>query len=75
VKNSNSGEKMKYLLQVNGMSCGGCVKSIQNALKKLDASSKTEVNLENKEVSVETNLEEIKVREAITLAGFDVAKN
>jgi copper chaperone len=66
---------MKHSLIVNGMSCGGCVKSIQNAVKKIDANSKTEVNLEKKQVSVESSLEEKRIREAIIQAGFEIAES
>lgn len=65
----------KIMLVVDGMSCEHCVKSIENALGKIDGVYDVEVSLEYKTVDVEfdetkTNFEEIK--EAIEDQGYDV---
>ncbi len=61
-------------INVDGMSCGHCVETIQNALGKMAGVNQVEVSLENKKVSVDfdenqTNLEEIKGK--IVEAGFE----
>ena len=40
-------------LKVEGMSCGGCVKSVTNVLSALPGVAKAEVSLENKSARVE----------------------
>lgn len=63
----------KVILQVEGMSCGHCVKSVEGAVK--EAGGKAKVSLETKSVEVEydagkANLEAIK--EAIEEQDYDV---
>jgi len=63
-------------LKVEGMTCGGCVKSIQNALGSRDGVSKAEANLEAKLVTIDFDPAVIQrpgLVEAIEDAGFDVA--
>jgi len=66
----------KVQLKVEGMTCGGCVKSIQNALSSRDGVAKAEANLEAKLVTVEFDpalIQRAGLVEAIEDAGFDVA--
>ena len=63
-------------LKVEGMTCGGCVKSIQNALGGRDGVSKAEANLDAKLVTIDFDPAVIQrpgLVEAIEDAGFDVA--
>jgi copper chaperone len=63
-------------LQVEGMTCGGCVKSIQNALTARDGVSEASADLDNATVTVDFDpaiIQEIAIRTAIEDAGFDVA--
>ncbi len=63
-------------LKVDGMTCGGCVKSIQNALSNRDGVSKAEADLDSKMVSIEFDAGVIQrdgLVKAIEDAGFDVA--
>jgi copper chaperone len=65
----------KIMLVVDGISCNHCVKSIEDALMKIDGIYDIEVSLEYKTVDIEfdetkTNLDEIK--EAIEDQGYDV---
>jgi copper chaperone len=60
-------------LQVEGMSCGHCVNSVEGALNKLGASGK--VDLANKSVTVdfdETKVTLEALKEAIEDQGYDV---
>jgi copper chaperone len=63
-------------LKVEGMTCGGCVKSIKNALGARAGVSNTEANLESKLVTIEFDPAVIQrdgLVQAIEDAGFDVA--
>ena len=60
-------------LNVQGMSCGHCVNSIQNALKDVGANGKAD--LSSKTVLVEYNEEKLsleKIKETIEEQGYDV---
>ncbi len=63
-------------LKVDGMTCGGCVKSIQNALNERDGISQATADLDSATVNVEFNdavIQEAAIKDAIEAAGFDVA--
>jgi copper chaperone len=62
-------------LKVDGMTCGGCVKSIQNALNEREGISNATADLESKSVKVEFDaavIQEAAIKDAIEAAGFDV---
>jgi copper chaperone len=63
-------------LKVDGMTCGGCVKSVQKALNAHDGVTEAVADLDN--ASVDVNFDPAKIQEAgikaaIEDAGFDVA--
>lgn len=60
-------------LQVEGMSCGNCVKSIESNVQAIDGVQAVSVSLENKQVTVEA-AENVKpaVVDTIESLGFDV---
>ncbi len=63
-------------LTVEGMTCGGCVKSIQNALQSRPGVSKAEADLASKRVAIDFDpalIQRDGLVEAIEEAGFDVA--
>lgn len=64
------------VLNINGMHCGGCVRSVTSAIKRVEGVKEVEVSLENETASVEfdkevTNLSEI--RTAVEEAGYKIA--
>lgn len=66
---------MQTTLNIDGMTCGGCVKSVTNALNQVEGVQNAEVSLENKSVKIDfddsqTDLDTLK--QAIEDAGFDV---
>ena len=66
----------QVILKVTGMTCGGCTKSIQNALNSRDGIANTTADLDSATVSVSFDPQKIQVasiRSAIEDAGFDVA--
>lgn len=64
---------MKKTIIIEGMSCGHCVKAVEDALKELDNISKVKVDLDNKKAEVEgENLNDELLKETIDEAGYDV---
>ena len=63
---------MKKKIMIEGMSCGHCVKHVQEALEGLCGVSSVEVNLAEKYAVVETTVEDSQLQEAIDDAGYDV---
>ena len=65
----------KVTLNVEGMSCGHCVKAVEGSVGALKGVSTVKVDLENKKVDVEFNQEEVTldtIKETIDDQGYDV---
>lgn len=60
--------------QVAGMTCGGCARSVSNAVHRLDPSAKVEVDLAAKRVTIASSLDESAFARAITEAGYKVSQ-
>jgi copper chaperone len=61
-------------IKVDGMSCGGCVKSVTGVLTALDGVAKAEVSLEQKQAVVEFDAAKVnraQLARVIEEAGFD----
>ena len=65
---------MKKQINIEGMSCGHCVKHVENALVEVKGVEKVEVNLQDKNAIVVLNQEvdDSKLKEAVEEAGYDV---
>jgi copper chaperone len=61
-----------YELQVEGMTCGGCVNSVKRSVQALDMAAKVDVDLASKKVRIETGADWDAVRSAIENAGYQV---
>lgn len=59
---------------VPDMDCGGCVRSITEAIHRLDPAAQVDANLETKLVTVGGTAEAKAYANAIEAAGFDVEK-
>ena len=62
-------------LNIKGMSCGGCVKSVTGVLQNISGVSKVEVSLEQNQASITYDPTQAKLAQfktAIEDAGFDV---
>ena len=67
---------VKQEFTVDGMSCGGCVKSVTGAISQLAGVSKVDVSLERKAAMVEYDGAAVTpalIVAAIEAAGFDAA--
>lgn len=62
-----------YELQVEGMSCGGCVRSVTKSVQTVDGNAKVEVDLASKTVRVDSQASLDEVRSAIADAGYPVS--
>ncbi|MEB0205536.1 heavy-metal-associated domain-containing protein [Pseudomonas sp. CCC3.1] len=58
--------------KVDGMTCGGCVRGVTNAIKRIDPDSTVDVDLATKTVKVESALAAKDIVGAIEGAGFEV---
>ncbi len=65
----------KITLNVEGMSCGHCVKAIEGSVGKLTGINLVKVNLDSGTVDVEYNLSEVTIdtiKETIDDQGYEV---
>lgn len=65
---------METIIKVEGMTCGHCKQSVEEALEKLDGVTSAAVDLEAGDVTVthEDNVTKEAMSEAIESQGFDV---
>lgn len=59
--------------KIEGMECSHCKASVEKAISGVEGVERVEVNLANGIASVSGNYNDDKVREAVTLAGFDIS--
>ena len=64
-----------YELNVTGMTCQGCVKSVTNALKNIDANANVQIDLVNSLVKIDSKASKDQLIVAIEDAGFNVKKD
>lgn len=63
------------IMNINGMTCQGCVSSVKNVLEKISGVNDADVSLENKQVTIQYDAEKTNVnqfKEAIMEAGFEI---
>ncbi len=63
------------ILNINGMTCMGCVNSIKNVVEKVSGVCGADVSLENKQVKIQYDSEKTNINqfeEAIVGAGFEI---
>lgn len=67
---------MRKKLVIEGMSCGHCVKHVQEALEKLDGVQSVRVSLEGKTAILELSYEvdEEKIKAVVEEIGYDVTQ-
>lgn len=59
-----------FTFHIPKMSCGGCVNSIKNAIKKIDNEAHVEADITTRTVKIETAISEIVIAKALTDAGY-----
>ena len=63
-------------LEISGMTCGGCVRSVGNVLTALDGVTKADVSLEKRSAVVDYDPGKVKLEQlkrSVEEAGFEVA--
>ncbi|MCB1541965.1 MAG: heavy-metal-associated domain-containing protein [Rhodoblastus sp.] len=60
----------KLQLDVSGMTCGGCARSVEKIIQKQDAECKVSVDLASGRVEAETSADPAVITAALTAAGF-----
>lgn len=64
---------MKQTFQVQGMSCGHCVRAVTQAVQQLDPQARVEVQLERGQVEVDSTQPRAEIAKAIAEEGYQVA--
>jgi copper chaperone len=61
---------MKLQLKVPNISCGGCVSTITEAIKKVDSNATVQGNSQAKTISVETQSSETEIKAVMANIGY-----
>ena len=61
-----------YELQVEGMTCGGCVRGVTRSVQSIDSNARVDVDLAAKKVRIDTQASLDAVTSAISEAGYPV---
>lgn len=61
-----------YEIKVSGITCGGCVNSVTNALRGLDAKAEVSVDIKSQVVSIKSDKSQAEINATIEEAGFSV---
>ncbi|MEZ4389921.1 MAG: heavy metal-associated domain-containing protein [Polyangiales bacterium] len=62
----------RYTLKIDGMTCGGCVNAVRNALGSLRGAEVDEVTLGAATVRGDASVTEASLREVVEGAGFEL---
>ncbi|MCR5860519.1 heavy-metal-associated domain-containing protein [Mesorhizobium sp. J428] len=57
-------------LRIEGMTCGGCARSVTKAIQGVDPDAKVEPNPATRKVKVETTASAAQVEQALAKAGY-----
>lgn len=65
---------MKKTITIKGMSCGHCLKRVQNALSELEGVASATVDLETGTAVAEVDepVSDVRIRQAVHEAGYEV---
>jgi len=57
-------------LRIEGMTCGGCARSVTKAIQGVDPNAKVEPNPATRRVKVETTASPAQIQQALASAGY-----
>ena len=63
-------ERKDLLMQVEGMTCQGCVDAVKATIARLDPEADVRVDLDHGRVEVKTCAQSLDVAQALTKAGY-----
>ncbi|ACL55743.1 heavy-metal-associated domain-containing protein [Methylobacterium nodulans] len=66
-----AGDRVELLMQVEGMTCAGCVEAVTRAIRRLDPEAAVAVDLGQGRVSVTTDAQAIDVAQVLQRAGYE----
>ena len=66
-------EVKSIVLNVKGMTCGGCAEAVKRVIRKADPDADVSVELSAGRVEAKTKAEGLSLAAAITKAGYDAA--
>ena len=64
-------ERKELIMQVDGMTCGGCVSAVTKTIQRLDPTSEVDVDLKHGRVTITTQAQSVEVADALTKAGYE----
>lgn len=59
------------LMQVEGMTCEGCINAVTKAIQRLDPGARVDVDLKHGRVHVVTKAQSVAVAQALDAAGYE----
>jgi len=63
-------QRKDLLMQVEGMTCQGCVDVVKETIARLDPDADVQVDLDHGRVAVTTRAQSLDVAQALTKAGY-----
>ncbi len=64
-------ERKDLTMQVEGMTCDGCVRSVRNVVQRLDPDAEVEVDLAAGRLTARTRAQSLEIADALARAGFE----
>lgn len=64
-----------YQLTVEGMRCGGCARRVSKSIQGTDADANVTVDLETKQVRIDSTASLDSIQSAITQAGYSITES
>jgi copper chaperone len=71
VTDKHQEERKELIMQVDGMTCQGCVDAVTKAIRRLDPSAEVAVDLGHGRVTVHTFAQALELAEALGKAGYE----
>ncbi len=63
--------RKELLMQVDGMTCEGCVKAVTRTVQRLDPTAQVDVDLAHGRARIITRAQAVEVSDALTKAGYE----
>ena len=60
--------------KLDAMSCGHCVAAVTETIKEVDPQARVEVDLDRKQVKIESSRDQARIAQALTEAGYPPAR-
>ena len=64
-------ERKDLTMQVDGMTCGGCVRSVRNVVLGLDPEAEVGIDLAGGRLTAHTRAQSLEIADALARAGYE----